>query len=301
MSWFFIALAAPLLWAIVNHTDKYLLSKYFKGHSIGALIIFSTLIALIVLPFAYFFDQHIFEISFRNGFILVIAGILGALAVLSYLYALDDEDVSIVVPLFQLIPIFGFILGYFLLGETLTAKQISGCVLIIFGSVFISIERGAKMSIKWKLLGLMVLASLLFATYDVTYKVAAVEEGFWVSIFWEHVGLFVIGLFFFIAIRTYRRQFLAMIGRNSGAILGINLGSEIINIVANLLTNFALLLAPVALVLTVSGLQPLFVFILSVVITIFLPKLGQEKITRIDLIQKIVAIIIILSGSVFLY
>lgn len=38
MNWFLIALIPPTVWAATHHFDKYLLSKYFKGGGVGALL-----------------------------------------------------------------------------------------------------------------------------------------------------------------------------------------------------------------------------------------------------------------------
>ncbi|MFA5773242.1 MAG: hypothetical protein WC908_01035 [Candidatus Paceibacterota bacterium] len=48
MSWFFIALGAPFLWAIVNIADQYLVKKYAIGHKgSGGLVLFSSLIGIV--------------------------------------------------------------------------------------------------------------------------------------------------------------------------------------------------------------------------------------------------------------
>ena len=49
--------------------------------------------------------------------------------------------------------------------------------------------------------------------------------------------------------------------KNKTLVLGLNLFSELLNIAAKLLANFASLLAPLALVWVVNGFQPLIVFI----------------------------------------
>jgi hypothetical protein len=59
MEWFYIALAAPALWSAVNYIDKYLVEKYFKGGGIGALLIFSSLVGIIVIPFIPLFERGI--------------------------------------------------------------------------------------------------------------------------------------------------------------------------------------------------------------------------------------------------
>ncbi|OHA15315.1 MAG: hypothetical protein A3G52_00970 [Candidatus Taylorbacteria bacterium RIFCSPLOWO2_12_FULL_43_20] len=300
MNWFFIALGAPFLWAIVNHADKYLLSKYFKGKNVGALLIFSTLVAILVLPTLYFINPSVLQVSPRNITILIIAGIISSTAVAFYLYALKEDETSVVIPLFQIIPIFSFILAFIILGETLTVRQIIGSILIICGSIFIAMDIGKKFALKGRVLGLMVGSSFLFALYETIFKFVAVDEGFIVSSFWEYTGLFIVGVFFFTFVKNYRRQFIGLIKLRPIFMLSYNTASEILTVAGNLLTNFAILLAPVTLVLSVANLQPMFVFILGILITLFLPKIAREKISRTVIFQKIISLVIIICGSYFL-
>ena len=83
-------------------------------------------------------------------------------------------------------------------------------------------------------------------------------------------------------------------------IISLNIGSESLTIIGNVATNFALIIAPVALVLTVSGIQPLFVFIIGVLLTVFLPKIYTERISKKHLVQKIISIFIIIIGSILI-
>jgi len=47
MSWFLFALIGPALWALVNHIDKYIISKYFTGRGVGSLVLFTSASGLI--------------------------------------------------------------------------------------------------------------------------------------------------------------------------------------------------------------------------------------------------------------
>jgi len=302
MNWFFIALGAPILWAAVNHADKYLLSKYSKGKNdaVGALFIFSTLIALIVLPLIYFINPEIVFIGERNALILILTGIISAFGILLYLYALQKEEASVVMPIFQTIPIFAYILAYFFLKEVLTTNQFIGIGFIIVGAIFITLEFKEKIKIKSGVLFLTLVSSFLFALYETIFKVIAMEEGFLASLFWEYVGILLVGLVFFSCVRKYREEFFKMVKINSKFIISFNTVSELVTVLGNSLVNFALLLAPVALVLSVTNLQPLFVFIFGILLTLFFPRFGREKNTPLDLMQKGVATILVVIGSVLL-
>jgi hypothetical protein len=82
-------------------------------------------------------------------------------------------------------------------------------------------------------------------------------------------------------------------------VLSLNGVNEIINIIAKVAFNVASLLTPVTLVWIVNGLQPFFVFVYGVLLTVLLPKISQENITRKALLQKIVAIIVMFIGTYF--
>src|SRR3989344_9601316 len=125
MNWFLIALINPVAHAFANHFDKYLISRFIKGGAVGTLILFSSLFAVVVLPVIIILNPSVFTtISASRAIILTINGGLLMLAVLFYLYALESDEASYVVPFFQLIPVFGFIVGYFMLGEVLYANQL---------------------------------------------------------------------------------------------------------------------------------------------------------------------------------
>src|SRR3989344_1803476 len=145
MNWLIIALLSPALWAASSHIDKYLIEKYFKGRGVGALIIFSSIIGVFVLPFILLFEPKPFNISFAQLILIIFSSVISILAILIYLYALKKDEASIVVPLFQTIPIFAFILGYLFLGEILSHRQIAGGLLIILGGLGLSLDLMVKM------------------------------------------------------------------------------------------------------------------------------------------------------------
>ncbi len=96
-NWFLIALIAPVLWSIVNHLDKYMLSKYLKDKGVGALLIFSAVSSIIILPFiGYIFRSEIFQISGGDLITLVFIGFLSAGAFYFYLSSMEKEEASVV-------------------------------------------------------------------------------------------------------------------------------------------------------------------------------------------------------------
>lgn len=302
MSWFFIALCAPLLWSVTNHIDKFLLSRYFKTGGISVLLLYSTLFSIFVIPGIYLFHPYVVEANIHSILLGIFCGLLNVSWVYLYMKALSKEETTIVVPFFQLIPFFAYVISYLLLGEVLTMAQILSGLLVITGALILTMEisEEKKFRIKHGVVLLMSGASLILALYDVLFKVASLEVDFWTTTFWVHVGMLIFGVCI-LAHRKSRMEFISSIVQYGKNIVSVNIASEATNATATMFMNYALILAPVALVLTVNAYQPVFVFLGGVLLTIFFPKIAVEKISRNHLIHKVTAIAIISIGSYFLY
>jgi hypothetical protein len=67
--------------------------------------------------------------------------------------------------------------------------------------------------------------------------------------------------------------------------------------VSETVTLYAMLLAPVALVLLVNSFQPVFVFALGILLTLFFPCVVRESLDRMKMLQKGVGIGLMLVGG----
>lgn len=300
MNWFLIALIGPILYAVANHTDKYLISKYVRGGAVGSLIIFSALFAIVAMPVVLLIHPDVVEISFFRGGALALNGMLAVTAILCYFYALHKDEVSNVVPFYQTIPVFGFILGYVILGETISVSQGIASLLIIAGALVLSLELQEKIGFKKEVAVLMLTASVLYAVNSVVFKVIALDDGYWTSLFWSMAGQVSLGVIFLLFVKKYRHQFVAMLRENRLAALGLNSLSEVLFTIAEAATAFATLLAPVALVLLVNSFQPFFVFAIGILLTVFIPHIGRESLLTKHLAQKIIGIGLMIVGTYFI-
>jgi drug/metabolite transporter (DMT)-like permease len=298
MSWFFIALWAPFLLACANHNDKFLLSRYLKEKNIGSIVILSSLFSGVAIPIVLFIQPAVFDVSLVQGFALVATGMSSVFAAVCYLYALDIDEASFVTPFYQTVPIFAYVLGYFILGETITLAQGLASFVIIVGALVLSFEFGRRgMRFKRNVVALMLAASFLSAINGVIFKLIAVEKGFWVSLFWGFVGQVMAGLTFLLCVPSYRRGFLGLFKQQKVAAVGLIALSRILTSVGEAVTLYATLLAPVALVLLVNSFQPFFVFTFGVVLTLFLPRVAKESLGRMKMLQKGAGIGLMLVGG----
>lgn len=300
MNWFLISLLPPALWSITNHMDKYLLSKFFKGGGVGALMVFSSLVGLVLLPIIVLLHPAVLTFSLES-ILIALNGFLFVLAVLPYFYALQKDEASVAVPLFQLIPVISYGLAYFLLGETLLVSQIMGGLLIIVGAIVLTLDLTniRKVTFKKEVFWLMMLSSFIYSLNFLLFKFFALQSDFWFTSFWEYVGFALFALLLMVCVKSYRLEFFSVLKSNKAAVLGLNGINELVNIVAKIAFNVASLLAPITLIWVVNGLQPFFVFLYGVVLTIFWPSISQENITRKILVQKAIAISIMFLGTYF--
>lgn len=302
MSWFFLTLTAPFFYALTNHIDKILLEKYFKERGVGALMLFSSLLSALALPIFLWVDPQVLNVSGFHIFVLACVATCYVLVLWFYFLALKDDEASIVIVFYQLVPVFGYILGFLLLDEILTKLQLVAMATIILGTTIISFEIDAENNFKLRkqTIVYMLSASFFWALGSVIFKAVALEENVWRSLFWEHLVLTVIGIILFVSVRTYRRNFISAIKNNSLEITSFNILNEVLYMAGNAIFAYAFLLAPISLVLLLNSFQPIFVLAIGIVLTLFFPHVSVEKIRAQHLAQKFLAICITGVGTYLL-
>lgn len=302
MSWFLLALIGPFLYAVTNYIDKVLLEKYFKSGGVGTLMIFSGVLSGLALPFLFLVDPTPFQVSLFNIGVLAGVGLLYVLVLFFYLKALEDEEVSITVIFYQLVPVFAYGLGFLILGETLSPLQLGAMAIIILGTSIISFEVDIEshFKLRTKTIAYMLAASFCWALGSVVFKAVALEERVVRSLFWEHLMLMFVGIGLFLFVRSYRTHFIAAVKQNSTWILSLNVLNECIYMTGNIVFAFAYLLAPIALILLGEAYQPLFALLIGAFLTLFFPHILKEKLHMRHLWQKGLAILVTGIGTYLL-
>jgi uncharacterized membrane protein len=296
MSWLFFAFSGPVLWAISVHFDKYLVERFFKDSNVAVLLVFTALIGVLLLPFIWYYEPTVLNPSAGSIALIILAGILYMTALLLYLQALQSEEASVVAPFFQAGPLFGYVLAYFVLGETLSPRQMAGGALIIIGALIVSIRFGQSMRMfKARLALLMLACGFIMALSALIFKVFAIRVEFWTTTFWMFVGEGIFGAAL-LMIPSYRRQFIALVRANTAALLSINASNELINLGGGLGSRYALLFAPLSIVQAIGSTTTLFVFAFGIVLSVFFPGFGRENLSGRELAQKGMAAIIVAIG-----
>lgn len=299
----FITIFASFLWGITNHIDKFMISGIDEsGSSVKTLLVFSTLVAGVVLsPIWLIVSKFSISISNISLICVLLSSFVYILATYFYFKALEKNDASIVTVMFQLIPVFSYILALVFFKENLAMQQIIGAIVIILSAVLISFdfeERNNKS--KWLALILMTLSSLFYATYFFLFDIGIRNSSYNSCAFWFQIGFLILGIIL-ICFKSYRTTFIKAIKNNGRKYFSLNITNEVINLIANLLVNFANVTIPLALANVLNGFQGAFVFILGVIGVKLLPKYFKENISKKIVIQKISCIILSIIGLIIMF
>jgi drug/metabolite transporter (DMT)-like permease len=298
MNWILLAFVGPVLWAVSTHIDKYLVERFFKDSGVGALLIFTALIGLAGLPLiAAFVD--VFALGTTGIAVTALSGLMYLTAIYFYLRALQQEEASVIAPLFQTSTLFTYAIAYCVLHETLTGWRLAGGFLVLASAVVASYEPGGRVRFKLNIVLPLLACTATLAGSAVMFKFFAIRQAFWPVTFWSFAGQAVFGVVL-LCIPHVRRQFLGMFRRSPGAVIGINAANELINLGGGLAARYASLLGPVSLVQAIGGTTSFFVFAFGVMLSLFFPKLGRENLSRRNLIQKGIAVTLIVAGVILI-
>ena len=288
MSWVLLALGAALLWTAVNIIDKHVLSHELHD-PILATVCSSTALFCLFTIVSLFHGSIALPATTRG--IAVFAGICYSIAILLYYEAISKEEVSRAMPVFGLIPIFVAILAFFLLGETFTTLTYLGIGLIVIGAILVSLR---KLDFHFKTAFFMaVVSSLFFAFRNVSTKVATLHNSIWAILFWIGIGGGFVTILLLVAHHPHIRK-RAKLGIKYLIIVGILMA------VAFFAFTFAITTGPVSLVSALIQTQPVFVFFAATLLSRYWPGFIYEKISKDILLQKSLAIIMIVIGALLI-
>ena len=299
MMWIIAAIFSYLFFALASLGDRHLLigppSPKIYAFYVGLLGI----LVVVLIPFVGFsvpLSGQIF-ISFLTGFIFF-------LSLLALYASLEKFEASRIIPaLGGFMPIFTFILGFFILGqrEFLGWDKVVAFFLLVAGSVFISLEKSFKISLK----GLFFagLSAFLLSLYFVFSKMVYLELDFWNGFIWIRIGCFLSVLLLFFS-KDIRKEIFkkkkSSFTKKTGVIFllaqGLGAGGMI-------LQNWSISLVDVAFISFVSalqGVQYIFLFLFIILISLKSKELLKENISSAAIVQKVLAIFLIGAGLAIL-
>lgn len=291
MEWYVYALLAPAFWALNNVLIKFLLTNKFKSNLplIFTAISMDTIFALIVFASGavrYYFPYSVFAF---------LAGAMPLAAFWFYSKALLIEEVSRIVTLFQLIPVFVVFLSVIFLNEILGASRYLGIALIVLASVLVSYRKTSQKPFLG-ILKFMIPFGVIIATYTVVNKILVGYLSFWSVFFWNILGTFAASLLL-LTLPKPRETILktiSVIGKKTLLTAFIGEGLYVIGTICSLI---ALSVTDASLASSLFGLQPFYVFFYTIILSIFSPQILKEEINKETLLLKISAVTLMFIGT----
>lgn len=293
MSWILFSVLAALTWAVVNTVDKYILTKYVRKPIIPVMIL--GVIGLIASFLIYLF-RGFADLSYSNMFLCFLAGIFYILMSIFYFKAVKIEEVSRVVPLFYLSPLFVLLFATIFLGEIFTPLKYLGIFMLVIGAILISSRNLLKISLR-KAFWFMTISTFSIAIYYVLLKYLLNFADFWTIFSYIRIGTIfaLIPMFYF-----YFPNLLSTVKEHGKGVVGIISANETLNLMGVLFSVIAVSIGYVTLVKALSSIQPFFVLLFTVILSIFYPKILKEKITKSIVLLKLFAIILMFVGMILI-
>jgi len=292
MDWLIFSIIASVFWSLGVVVDKYLLTKHIQNPFSYQLLYMITevpiLLLLLFTPISSDFPW----------FALGIAGGLGTyLGLMLYFKAMAIEEASRVISLIYTSPIFVLILASVLLEETLSLPMYFGVVFLVFGAISISYRKvKGHNSIISPALGLLLASSVVWAGYEVLTKYVLGHMEYPSYLFWNFIGTLITGVVLF-CFPKIRRNFLDDIKRVDRNILFWRILNTSMGLIAMIFYYIAISHGLVSLVAAISSLEPFFVFIFTLLLSLFVPRILKEDIGKKAIITKAIAIILIIVGT----
>lgn len=300
MSWILISALPPLLWSLNNIIDQFLARKHFSASAM-AFLIMGSLISMFLGAILFVIDPASLFFPVQTIVICMALGIIFILSFWPYIVALQIDEAGLVVPLFQIVPVFVFILAWIFLNEIPSLTGLFATGLIVFAAIGFSFDLKIK-TLRWKTLALMLLSSAGLSVYTVASR-HIVGDYAWLGVMaWMTVGMGISALFYITVVPVWRRHVWQIVTAKDKSIFGFFLTQEILDLWAQLCFIYALAIAPAAgFVAAMNGLQPFYIFVLGAVAARIAPLWFKPMLPDKNLIWQIICMILMFAGIFMLY
>ncbi len=294
-NWIYFVLISQSIWALTSFIDKIVISKgYIKNPLVYILLNgFMNILVIFLIPFFNLEPLRFIDIA-----IGIIGGIAFSASVAFYYKAVHYEDISKVVILNQLAPVFILFLSFVFLGEVLIFTNLIGFMFLIMAGVLVSYKRvNDKVSLS-KAFTLMFFSALIGSVGAIIAKYFYGVLSFWSAFLWIRIMGFT--ALIFLLMGSVRRDAIKTYNVMPGKIKLLMAFKMVIDFSAFIFLGYALANGPVSLVSALSSaILPLYIFVLTLVTSIYLPSLIKEEIDKRSILIKICAFMLIIIGIRF--
>ncbi len=294
MSWIILSLASAFAFGVVSILDKVILMRYISSARTLTVMVGLLQIALsiIVWPFT-----PVLSYSFDLSAIAFVSGLMWGVSLVTMFWAMSTQDVSRVIPVASTSPVFVAIMAMVFLSEDLSIIHWVAIVVTVAGAAFISLNAAGGQSRRVSLDSiflLLLLGSIAFGGGQFLSKVVLDEMDIWSLYVLRGAGFGTtcLVLMFRPAVLSDMRRALS----NMETMVVFLTAEGAVVFAGVTLSLWAIALGPVSLTVTLMSTRPLFVFVMSVLVSSSVWRLLDEPLDRKTLANKLVSTTMIVAG-----
>lgn len=290
--WFFWSVVAYFLNALAVLIDKSLFhtKQVRKPASYVVVICALGMLAWVLAPLG------LSRLTLLGWILSTVAGFSFTAALLLFFTCLQQAEVSRVTSFIGAwSPIFVFAISFLFFNERLSVLEVVAFILLVTGGFLMA---GGKKGLTSDILLMSLLSAVGFAVFYTVSKATFDEVGFISGLIWIRVTAFVFSLFLLFIPSTWQAlRYNSQAGPKAKLAF---FGGQVSSALSALLINYAISLGSVTLINAMQGLQ--YVFLLGLVATLSFnrPELLKEELSGHILLRKIIAILLIAGGLVFI-
>lgn len=300
MLWIAISILSYFLSALVAVLDKFLLSGRIASAAMYAfLMAMMSSFVVVFIPFGVqWYGRYQVGLAIVSGFLFLYA-------LVAFYAAAKRSEIAKVAPLVGVVvAIASFLITSEMRlyrGESfgMSPEILLSFCLLVGGAFLISFDLPLRKTDRVPFLA--VVSGILFACSIVLLKISYGEMNFVNGYFWSRFGMFFAG-FSLLLVPIFRHEILASSTGFSkphpqhaltGFLFVVN---KVSGGLAAFLLAYAVSIGPLSLVHALNGVQFAFVFVLSLILSFFFPKIYGEKLALNDWVQKAGALLLIVLG-----
>ncbi len=290
MSWILLSLLANVFFGLSVILDKFLNTKKIK--SVYSFAVILNCIYLVFILITTYMQWNTFK--FGNGALLsAMAGIFWFFMWIFFWKAMQNGEATRVSAIFFSQPIYSSIIGMFFFHETISILKWAGILIIVVGAVLSSIG-GESHKKEVRSAYLFALLSALFSSVGNSISKYAMQDLPSLTVnciaFYSSIPLYL----FLLKNAEVRREIVSAF-KNTSLLAQFSVRG-LFGYMGIITFMSALSSGPISLVTAVSGTQPIFVLIFSVVISLLYPKVIHEEFGKKALPAKLSALFLTVLG-----
>ena len=291
-SWIFFVLISSFIWAITSFIDKIVISKGYVKSPYAYIVLNGLMNVLIVFFLPFFGFQPLTIMQLLSALLF---GIFMSAGIIAYYKAVEHDDISNIVILFQLEPVMILLFSFVFLGEVLTKSHLIGFVVILAAGLLVSYKKIEGKFKLGKVFYLMVISGVLISASYLSIKYLYNTTTFWNAFLWSRLANMCAMLV--LLVPSIRKECVSTFKRISIKVKGLLGFKMIIDFTSFFVLGFALQTAPISLVNVIgTSVIPLVVFFLGLFSSIYFPSIVREQIDLKSIMAKITAIALVVFG-----